>query len=524
MIKRLKRWLTTDPRIASVEKYFRSQQRRAELHEQVVLVQCAEDLYCFSMFGQIASSIRARQSVRVEQYVLRSLRLGEAKSLFDFIASRLFFNPLHSFKWVRLYKSFCDGVAYRSTSLRPIADMVDIYRAWKCWSSFTDKNALIGLEMDGIVVGDLINDSFLRFKPAPTVDLKDFYLFVLLWQAYRDVRRAKSYFSRVKPLLYLTSYSTYIQHGVPVRVALRNGVRVFAFGNYQEFAKQLTPQDWVHTKNPDDYATEFLKLDCQEEKLALAETALAARLSGGIDSATAYMKKSAYAESSDPVPDVQGAAIIFLHDFFDSPHVYREMVFPDFWEWICFTIETLKSANIRFFIKPHPNQVNLSDSVLSELKRRYPGLPMIPSSISNKQLTEAGMLCAITVYGTVAHEMAYLGISTIACAHHPHISFDFCRTARSRDEYASLLRNSAQSLVDSVAMRQQSLIFYYMHNLNLDDETKSLIDANMVFRMACEKVDGQSDLTEMLKKIIVLPGYELIIAIGRGSKASVHEA
>lgn len=512
MMKRLKRWLY-DPQQSSLYKYLRGLRRCAVSPKQVVLVQCVEDLYFFGLFGQIMSSLRARNPIRVELYVLRSLRLGEAKSLFSFMGSRLFINPLHSFKWVRLYKSFCDGAGYRSASFGPIGDMIDICSAWKCWRSLADKESLIGMKIDGIAVGDLINDSFLRFKPAPTVDLKDVYLLALLWQAYRDVRRAKDYFTRVKPKLYLTSYSTYIQHGIPVRVALQNGVRVFSFGNYQEFTKELTLEDWVHTKNPDSYAKEFLKLDHQDERLALAEAALSSRLSGGVDSATAYMKKSANRESGDPVPDVRGAAVIFLHDFYDSPHVYREMVFPDFWVWVCFTIETLRSANIRFFIKPHPNQISLSDKVLDELRQRYSGLSMISSGITNKQLAEAGISCAVTVYGTVAHEMAYLGVPTIACAHHPHISFDFCRTAHSRNEYAALLQNPRQLQVDKVAMHRQSLVFYYMHNLNSDEETKALRDAAMMFRMACEKVDCQQhDLVEMLKKMSMLSGYQAHIS------------
>jgi hypothetical protein len=507
MSKRLKRWLS-DPQQSALYKYFRGVPRAAGLSKEVVLVQCVEDLYCFGLFGQIVSSLRETQSVRVDQYVLRSLRVGESDSLLTFTISRLCINLLHSFKWVRLYQSFCDGVAYRSTSFRPIGDVIDLYLAWKCWRNLTDKDSFINMQISGIAVGDLINDSFLRFKPAPTVDLKDAYLLILLWQAHRDVRRARRYFARTKPKLYLTSYSTYIQHGIPVRVALQSGVRVFSFGNYQEFTKELTLQDWVHTKNPDGYASEFLKLDRQDERLAMAETALSTRLSGGVDSATAYMKKSAYAISGDPVPDVRGAVVIFLHDFYDSPHVYREMVFPDFWEWVCFTIEALRNANIRCFIKPHPNQISLSDNVLNELRQRYPGLSMISSSITNKQLAEAGMSCAVTVYGTVAHEMAYLGRPVIACAHNSHISFDFCRTAHSRDEYINYLRDFTQFPIDKVAMHQQSLIFYYMHNLNYDEESKSLRDAAMALRMACGATDEQYDLVDMFRKMTTLSGYQ----------------
>jgi len=223
------------------------------------------------------------------------------------------------------------------------------------------------------------------------------------------------------------------------------------------------------------------------------------------------MKKSAYTESGNTAPDVRDAMVIFLHDFYDSPHVYREMVFPDFWEWVCFTIETLKAANIRFFLKPHPNQINLSGKVLDELKQRYAGLAMISPGITNKQLAEAGMSCAVTVYGTVAHEMAYLGVPAIACAHHPHISFDFCKTAHSRDEYADLLRNPTRDVMDKIAMHRQSLIFYYMHNLNLNSEMKALRDAAMAFRMSCETNDKALDLIGKLREISALPGFAATI-------------
>lgn len=494
-------------------QYFRIKNQRVSQANVSILVQCVEDTFYYGLFGQIVTSLRVHQAIHVEQYVLRSLNVAEFKSLWSFLKNRFVINTLISHKWVRLYATYCNSVGYRSTSLTPVSDMTDFYRAWKLWRSLEDKKALIELEIEGIAVGDLVNDSFLRFKPAPTVNLKDRYLLVLLWQACRDVRRAKGYFAKVRPKLYLTSYSTYIQHGIPVRVALQYGVHVFSFGNYQEFTKELNLTDSVHTKNPDAYADEFARLNDQDVKLAQAQAALLARMSGSIDSATAYMKKSAYVESGDIVPDVRGAVIVFLHDFFDSPHVYREMVFPDFWEWVCLTMETLKAANIPFFVKPHPNQINLSGSVLNELKCLYPDMPMIPSSITNKQLVEAGMACAVTIYGTIAHEMAYLGVPTVACARHPHISYDFCKTAKTKAEYVTHLMTCADLPINKEEMRQQSLAFYYMHNLHITENGKLLRDAVMSYRVACNTGDCiAQDLAEMLERIAKLEGYQDFIS------------
>lgn len=472
----IKRLLSISPAELEIYQYFKKTSKPSQNSKDFVLVQSVEDSYYLALFGLIVTSLAKCKPIHVDQVVFNSLALGESQTLAKFIKSR-FLNRLLRKKWVGLYYAFCDGVAYRSVGFHtPVNDILDFFRAYKCWRNLTCKDDLISLKCDDVPIGDLVNDAFLRFKPAPTVNLKDIYLLVIIWQTYRDVRRAKKYFKRVKPKLYLTSYSTYIQHGIATRVALMFGVRVFSFGNYQELAKELSLGDWFHTNNSDGYFREFSQFSNLENKIALADVSLNARISGGIDNATSYMKQSAYTDAGEPVPDVKGAVVVFLHDFYDSPHVYPDMVFPDFWEWICFTIDTLNNANIGFVIKPHPNQINLSDSVLVELKRRYPSVALISSKITNKQLVEAGMACAVTVYGTVAHEMAYMGVPTIASARHPHISFDFCKTAKNKTEYAELLRSSNQLDFDQTEMKQQSLIFYYMHNLNLSEDEKLLMD------------------------------------------------
>ena len=492
--------------------YFNKIPRQTASSEAVVLVQTVESLFYYGLFGQVINSLREQKHIRVEQFVLRSLNVNESKSLWILIKSRLV-NVLCSYKWIRLYNAFCDGVGYSSTSFSPASDMVDLYRAWNIWRRLSGKNELINLVVGGVQVGDLVNDSFLRFKPAPFVDIKDTYLWVVIWQAYRDVRRSKEYFSRIKPKLYLTSYTTYVQHGVAVRVALQYGVQVFSFGDYQDLTKKLSLDDWFHTKDTDAYADEFSKLNGQKDKMAQAESALSARLAGVIDSATAYMKKSAYAAGGDHISDIHGSVIIFLHDFYDSPHCYREMVFPDFWEWVCFTIDTLNKSNIQFLLKPHPNQIGLSDVVIDDLKRRYPGLPITSSGVTNKQLVEAGMACAVTVYGTIAHEMAFLGIPTIASAHHPHNSFSFCRTAKSKDEYAEMLCHHTDVSLDKEKMHNQSLIFYYMHNLNMSVDEKSLVDLISEFRLACANFNEKnSNLTQFLERLSELTAYKSYIS------------
>jgi hypothetical protein len=244
----------------------------------VVLVQSVEDPYYFGLFGLIIRAARALRALRTEQFVMNSPRVGESKSIPRFIQVRLI-DWLSTVKWTGMYRAYCDRIGYRGGGLRhPLGDLIDLWRAFRSWRRLQSREMLNALAIAGVPAGDLINDSYLRFKPAPTVELRDPYLWLTIWNAHRQIRRARVYFRRVKPILYLTSYSTYIQHGVAVRVALQSGVRVHSFSNYQEFGKVLTLEDWVHTKNPDAYAEEFARLPNQQARIEEAENALAARI------------------------------------------------------------------------------------------------------------------------------------------------------------------------------------------------------------------------------------------------------
>ncbi|WP_016834372.1 hypothetical protein [Herbaspirillum lusitanum] len=451
----------------------------------VVLLQCVEDYYYLGLFALIATQLRQLKSVSIEQYVVRNLRPGASESIRNVIRAFVFVNWFTDGKWVRLYSSFCDRVAFRNVGLFvSLFDIPNALRAFRLWKSLDTKHDLLKLHINGISVGDLVYDSYLRFKPAATVNLKDVYLWIIIWQAYRNVRVSEKYFIRAKPLLFFASYSSYIQHGIPVRVALNMGIEVFTLGNYQELAKRLSLQDWFHTRAHEQYQREWLRLSDKERKIADAEQGLAARLAGGVDAATAYMRASAYANTGESVPDVHGALVIFMHDFFDSPHCHQWMLFPDFLEWVEHTIRIAEKYNLKVFWKPHPNQIAASADVVSALMIRHPGVKFLSSRITNRQLVDAGIICALTVYGTVAHEIAYLGVPVIACGDHPHISFDFCFTATTINEYDRLLQNYARLEFDLNDMRRQCLEFYFMHSLNVSSAEQMLLNAIGRYRTA----------------------------------------
>ena len=144
----------------------------------------------------------------------------------------------------------------------------------------------------------------------------------------------------------------------------------------------------------------------------------------------------------------------------------------------------------------------MSSAVLDDLRAACPGVEFLPQGVSNVQLARAGMACGVTVYGTVAHELAYLGVPSIACARHPHHAFDFCRTARSRDQYAAFLASPRVQPLEPQAMRAQALQFYYMHNLHGDAAQRSLRSDFVAFWKLCQApASPDEDLLQAFQRL-----------------------
>jgi hypothetical protein len=477
----------------------------------VFAVQGVEDPLYYGLFGMITIDVRRRIKSEGRLVVTRSFSSYIGNGFRALIMRSDLLNWVISSQWARINRQVVGTVGYRSNSFNyPCQDVCDFWRAYKLWRSLENSTDISELVINDILVGDLIIDSFLRFQPSPYFIVKDRFALTLIWQVYRDTRRAYNYFSECKPSFYLSSYSTYIPHGVAVRIALKLNVPVYVVSSGLAFGKKLSEDDYFHTADASYYCSIFEKADRQAEKLRIAEEQLRFRLSGGIDAATVYMKRSAYSHSDEKLPDVKGAVVIFLHDFYDSPHVYNDFIFPDFWSWICFTIDALYNSGTSFWVKPHPNQIPLSDDAFLLLLQKYPELNVISSRITNSQLVGSGIVCGVTAYGTVAHELAYMGIPSICCAKHPHHSFGFCRTARKLDEYQCFLQTPDTLPLPANEMQRQALAFYYMHNIYGGEENLALRrQFNAWFREVHD--DEGTQLVETLANFRELSGYNKFI-------------
>jgi hypothetical protein len=506
--------LPVDDRLRQLKALLPTIGKKTKSDAKLVLVQVVADPYYLSLFSVILCEMGKGSEITPELLVFRSIESEMGYGIRASLKRSFPYIWLTSRQWIRMYEGVSSVVGYRSVSWAyPVEDTLAYLKAHSIWRSLATLKCLEQLVISNIKCGDLILDTYLRFKPAATVNLKDPFLRYLIWQAKRDIFRAKRYFEGARPKLFLSSYSVYIQHGIAARVALAYGIKVVTFGNHLQLGKTLSSDDFFHTKNAQNYRRDFLQCEESEQRLSAARAQLETRLSGGIDDATSYMATSAYAESSVACPDVRGAVVVYLHDFFDSPHIYADLVFPDFWTWISFTIETLQAAEIPFFLKRHPNQIALSEDVVVDLSKKYNNLLFVPNGVTTRELALAGMACAVTMYGTIVHEAAYLGVPSIACARHPHAAYDFCNTAKTLTEYESLLRKAnALVLADKQTVKKEVLEFYVMHNLDLpSDQFKARAYLLKLWGIAHAAQSSAQEIADVTNALADDPGFKSFV-------------
>ena len=462
----------------------------------LICIQSVPDKFYFLLFSLIRRHLSFQSKFKVDLIAVRAISGAVGTGWLANLKRWSILTWWWLSQWERAWGAGKDGLAYRCAPLfQPIRDISDWHRSQSLWTLFKSQTDDFRLLVNGVEIGDLIVDSYLRFRPSPKFDAKDPFVRRIIWQSLRDVRQATRYFRKNKPRFYLSSYSSYIEHGVTARIALQHGVPVYTFGDLARFGKRLNSEDVFHTIDYTHFRADFEGLDRQDERLAEAKAQLEIRLGGGIDAGTSYMRQSAYTNSLVELPpNFSGAVVIFLHDFYDGYNAYADLIFCDFWRWVCFSVEVLQKAGIKFFLKQHPNQIGLSSAVIDNLHGKYPMAKWLPPGLNNVQLVQAGMICGVTAYGTVAHELSFLGVPTICYGKHPHHSFEFCRTAKSRDEYKTMLESPGLLPIGKPEMQRQALMYYYMRNLYGSKDEVALCAAFIQLWRTCNIENGDDSV------------------------------
>jgi hypothetical protein len=357
-------------------------------------------------------------------------------------------------------------------------------------------------EVDDIQVGDLLIDTVIRFCQREQYHCSKIELFIFIWKTHFYINFARAFFGRYGAGdIYLTEYTTYLHHGIYARIARHLGLRVCTYGCidrlYQEFS--FTSYTHAELSGLDNYLPD--QIEIMDSK-----NSLKGRMSGKASIDLTYMRNKNLGDRSLCENDLYDSvdAIVFLHDFYDSTNLYRNFEYLDFYTWAFSICDNLIRLNKTFYIKGHPNQIAEGAKILEKLKLRYPervlqsGVDPLASNISFK--------VGITVYGTIAYELAYAGIPSIIFADASYSKLSFT-TLMSKAEDLALHFDEATSLAASAA--SDAVLYQAFRNSSPSGDLKILLKQRNRLKFAnCENLNSEDEevmknyCNHVIKKIV----------------------
>ena len=398
------------------------------------------------------------------------------------------FNKSYSAK---LHDKFSDGIVF-STEDRYF-DQKWIKKQFEdIKMRLTTPESLMELKFENIHVGDLLYDTYLRYFHQPTIENINAQILLIVEIGlnifYNFLHFLKN--NQIKALV--NTYSSYIEHGLTARICLSQNTPVYTIGSYSYILQKLSIDFPYHQINHTEFSPDK-KLE--EQQLNEAKSIFVRRFEGKIDPATRYMKSSAFGNRAlDPTVEKlfkirKRNLVIYIHDFYDSPHVNRKLIFLDLYQYLKQTLLALtKLEDTSVFVKIHPNGMPGCKEKAIELVESFhlEHFHVLPDGVSNNHIIDLKPDLIATARGTVCLEMAYFGIPTVALFDNLYANFPFTHTCYDKESYFAILKGEQKP--ENIFNLEHVFSFYYQAFLE-----KTAKENNEIFDILAAKKGASSD-------------------------------
>ena len=427
--------------------------------KQVVLVQSVSDYQMCIKIAAASYQLATEKKANIAYY--------SAEHETYFYNQQLHSLSTKNFKTTldKIFLSFAGKLIYRNNHLfsdqQKINTLVE-----KIISQTKTKQDVLNIEIENIKLGDLIYDTYLRYADKPELDLQDAFFKTLITQTCNIFYVSKQKIEEYNVVSLVSSYTTYIYHGIAVRICLHKNIPVYTVGAFFSLVHKVLKEYPRHANDHFLLDKLFQKLENKKEIIETYKKIFEKRFEGTIDSATTYMKTSAFSADTNKELvniDWQNTVVVLAHCFFDSPHIYRDLLFPDFYDWMNFTLDELsKQKDLTILVKQHPNGLPANDPLFEVLKQKYAGTKIlfIDKKTSQLQIINSKPKAIITAYGTAAAEFSYQGFPIVTIYDNPFTAYDFTHLANSISEYKTLLQTVKE--LPSKQNKEQIIEYYYM--------------------------------------------------------------
>ncbi len=317
----------------------------------------------------------------------------------------------------------------------------DIYQNIR--NTTMSKDELFHLCVNDIPIGVEIYETYLR-RGKSTVDFEDGLLWDIVNDAIHLLYFWMDFFSKNEVSGVVLSHDCYNHMGILAKVAYKNNTPTY-MPNALGVQRISKPHSLLGNRFK-NYKKYFQNLTSDEKLDAIewGKDRLNLRISGEIGVDKPDSTKSAFTEFRHSSAVIRKSnkikVVITTHDFFDNPHQYGGMLFPDFYEYLNFLVLQSKELDYDWYIKTHPDASLETKIAVKEIVLDHSDIVLIPPETSWYQLTEEGLDFVLTCYGSVGHELPLLGVQVVNVSkNNPHIAYDFDWHTTTLDEYKDRL-------------------------------------------------------------------------------------
>lgn len=329
------------------------------------------------------------------------------------------------------------------------------------------KESVENFILNDVWIGDLIYDTYLKKYNTPTIDLSDINFVIFFEECVKNFLFWDDYFKNNHVSGLAVCHAVYT-HGIPVRIAVKKKIPIFAVSDSKifkidqktcSFKMKTTGVEYQHN----NFRKIFKTFSTNEKKNFLLEGKKF--LESIINEKKHYFyfqKKNSKITKQYFKKKNKSKMVIFAHSFFDSPHLRGNSLFPDFYEWLNFLATISKKSKLDWYIKPHPNYEDDNKYIIDEFVKKNPNIKKIDPKASNKDLVKQGMRYALTIYGSCASELPFLGVKVInADPKNPHSKYNFSLNPKNRKHLEQNILNIKN---EKIKINKKELYEYHFMN------------------------------------------------------------